>query len=1156
MGFQGSKFEPGAVPESGTLAGAGSYVGINSDDEFILTSFFSGSGTSAAVTALNNKAQSRLVTIGSTTTELDGEANLTYDGSTFSIDDAAVFNDGGADNDFRVESVDETHMVFVDGGNNRVSVGDSVDAPAATLEVTNHASAGATGVPLIQLNSNDTDKIAIDINAANIDADVLDIAADAVTTANVLDITADGLTTGKILNLVSDSSNTDANTLALLHNDHASAVATTVLHVKNDAIAANRTVLVETTAAETNPLLELRNSNAATDKPVILSLNRTDSSAEADDMSLGTIRFDGVDSGNNGLAYVTIEGTASDITNNDEGGKLVINVMAGGTAGTAGVANLLSVGGEDQANSTPCEVTINDAGIDSDFRVESNDETHMIFVDAGNNRVSIGDSVDAPAATLEVTNHASAGATGVALVQLNSNDLDKVALDINAANTTANAVDITADVTTAAALAVTANALTTGAGLSVTSTSTDNSTGTSVLAQIVSDGNRGSDSVPHIGLFLDFDSTAGTAAKALYIDSEQTTGQVIAVDADQITTGVALEISTDARTTGAALNISDSATGDSAGSLVKIAQTGNRAGSAASIGLDIDFNTAANAAARAFKIDSEQTTGIVAEINGDALTTGTAIDISTDARTTGTALSISDSATNDNAGSLVKIAQTGNRAGSAASIGLDIDFNTAAAAAARALRIDSEQTTGVVAEIDGDALTTGTGLSISADALTTGTALKVADDSSDTGTRNTVEIIQDNVAAVGATALKIQSDSNGPVAALSIDRNAAGTAAADGITGIVVDLDQTGEITSATAVVVGIDTTVETNSASDGTINSFGHRIVVTGDTDGTHSNTGISINVGGADTNKHIELLSAADTADSCSIEVGGSGATTITTVDGGGTAADLTFDVDGDIILDADGGDVKFYDAGSSNSHLIISNSSNDAVIKPGKDAKDIILQQFDGTEALRIEDNISVQFGGTGGLNIAPNSNIPIIKPMTDAKDVIIQQFDGTEVARVHDGHAGGTVVTNLSGQESGFGYRRPVSLIIVDGGDVAVSLTTALSGYIVQVEPVTSHNCTITLPVAVLGTTYEIWLAETVPGGKTIKIQTPGTDNNDNFYGYFFVPGGSHTMTTDFAGDVLTVPAGAVRLTAMSSGGGDAEIWQAECFTSIVCTVGTS
>ena len=41
-----------------------------------------GGGT---ITALNNGAESRLVTIGSTTTELDGESGLTYDGSAFTI---------------------------------------------------------------------------------------------------------------------------------------------------------------------------------------------------------------------------------------------------------------------------------------------------------------------------------------------------------------------------------------------------------------------------------------------------------------------------------------------------------------------------------------------------------------------------------------------------------------------------------------------------------------------------------------------------------------------------------------------------------------------------------------------------------------------------------------------------------------------------------------------------------------------------------------------------------------------------------------------------------------------------------------------------------------------------------------------------------------
>ena len=233
--------------------------------------------------------------------------------------------------------------------------------------------------------------------------------------------------------------------MALVHNDNTAAVNTTALHIKNDAIAATKTVVIETTAAETNPLLELKNSNAATDKPVILSLNRSDTSAEADDMSIGTIRFDGVDAGNNATAYASIDVIASDVTAGDEGGKITFNAFAGGTAGTAASTNLLSIGGEDQANSTACEVVVNDTGIDCDFRIEGDSETHLIFAEAQNDRVSIGASVDSPAATLEITN-ASDG--GVPLAQLNSNDTDKVALDINAANIDANVIDITADAVT------------------------------------------------------------------------------------------------------------------------------------------------------------------------------------------------------------------------------------------------------------------------------------------------------------------------------------------------------------------------------------------------------------------------------------------------------------------------------------------------------------------------------------------------------------------------------------------------------------------------------------------------------------------------------------------------------------------------------------
>ena len=153
--------------------------------------------------------------------------------------DELVVNDASGDVDFRIESDDETHMVFVDSNANRVSIGDSTDAPAATLEVTNHATAGAFDVPLVQLNSNDTNQIAVDINAANIDANVLDITAAGLTTSNAVMIQADGLTSGNAINVVSNSSSTTARSLVSLKNDHASANAVTGISYVNDSLADN-----------------------------------------------------------------------------------------------------------------------------------------------------------------------------------------------------------------------------------------------------------------------------------------------------------------------------------------------------------------------------------------------------------------------------------------------------------------------------------------------------------------------------------------------------------------------------------------------------------------------------------------------------------------------------------------------------------------------------------------------------------------------------------------------------------------------------------------------------------------------------------------------------------------------------------------------------
>lgn len=181
---------------------------------------------------------------------------------------------------------------------------------------------------------------------------VAEFLSDGVTTGTAIDISADALTTGKALNIASNSSDTGDRNLVKIHNDHASATGVQMVHLLNDAVggSGDPILLIESTAAETEALLELRNSNAAVDKPSILKFQRTDTSAEADDMQIGSIKFDAVDDGNNTTTYAQIDVKASDITNGVEGGLIEFKVMAGGHGGAAGLGTVLSLGGEDLAN--------------------------------------------------------------------------------------------------------------------------------------------------------------------------------------------------------------------------------------------------------------------------------------------------------------------------------------------------------------------------------------------------------------------------------------------------------------------------------------------------------------------------------------------------------------------------------------------------------------------------------------------------------------------------------------------------------------------------------------------------------------------------------------------------------------------------------------
>jgi hypothetical protein len=98
--------------------------------------------------------------------------------------------------------------------------------------------------------------------------------------------------------------------------------------------------------------------------------------------------------------------------------------------------------------------------------------------------------------------------------------------------------------------------------------------------------------------------------------------------------------------------------------------------------------------------------------------------------------------------------------------------------------------------------------------------------------------------------------------------------------------------------------------------------------------------------------------------------------------STGDLTLDSSTDIILDADGADIIFKDAGTAIGK--ISNSSSDLVIENEVDAKDIIFKQYDGSEVCRMADDRRLYFYDKGGeyiygdgtdLNIVASADINI-------------------------------------------------------------------------------------------------------------------------------------------------------------------------------------
>jgi len=139
---------------------------------------------------------------------------------------------------------------------------------------------------------------------------------------------------------------------------------------------------VTITTADVNPQLTIISTEAGSDQAPLIDLYRN-SSSPADDDTLGQLNYYGENSADEKILYTRVRSAIADVTDGDEASSYVITTYTAGAQ--YGRLNILEG-----------ETVFNENSADIDFRVESNGNANMLFVDAGNDCVGIGTSSPNP----------------------------------------------------------------------------------------------------------------------------------------------------------------------------------------------------------------------------------------------------------------------------------------------------------------------------------------------------------------------------------------------------------------------------------------------------------------------------------------------------------------------------------------------------------------------------------------------------------------------------------------------------------------------------------------------------------------------------------------------------------------------------------------
>jgi len=121
------------------------------------------------------------------------------------------------------------------------------------------------------------------------------------------------------------------------------------------------------------------------------------SSSPADADLLCELDFRGRNDNSQDVNYATVNVKASDVSDGTEDGEYILQVMTAGSVDTT-------------MHIKPAEIVFNEDSIDRDFRVESNGNANMLFVDGGNDKIGIG--LNSPGTSLHIRSSVASNIAG------------------------------------------------------------------------------------------------------------------------------------------------------------------------------------------------------------------------------------------------------------------------------------------------------------------------------------------------------------------------------------------------------------------------------------------------------------------------------------------------------------------------------------------------------------------------------------------------------------------------------------------------------------------------------------------------------------------------------------------------------------------------